>query len=59
MELAKNKKAREETEDRCADELAAMIEKLEKEVEQERKTSDESSQRLLTSLHNQIDRCGE
>lgn len=37
LELAKGKKAREETEDRCAEELSGMIEKLEAEAEQEKR----------------------
>ncbi len=42
LELAKGKKTREETEDRCAEELAVMIERIEGEVDMEHRGREES-----------------
>jgi hypothetical protein len=46
LELAKSKKVREETEDRCAEELGQMIQRVEGEAEIERKAREDSHQRM-------------
>lgn len=46
LELAKSKKVREETEERCAEELGAMLERLDLDIEDEKKARDEGTSRL-------------
>ena len=43
LELAKSKKVREETEDRCAEELGMMIERIEGEIQMERRAREETN----------------
>jgi hypothetical protein len=49
--LAKGKKSREETEDRCAEELSLMVERIESEVDMEKRAREESNQRLFEELN--------
>ena len=50
LELAKSKKVREETEDRCAEELGRAIEVLEGLVLGEKKNLEDSTSRMTEAL---------